>query len=116
MIHARIAALRREYLYEVRVWQGTAEDGEPDLMFAFPHKASLLSADRYAQNLGTALWAFLIRGSTLPSEPAERLRIEKCDKASGNETSGALFYAVHTGKTPNQSTRSSDPGFSREIR
>jgi hypothetical protein len=49
-IHARIAALRRTYTYEVRVWQGTAEDGEPDLMFAFPHKASLLAADRYAQD------------------------------------------------------------------
>jgi hypothetical protein len=74
-IHARIAALRCEYTYEIRVWAGTAEDGEPDLMFAFPHKASLLSADRYAQNLGTALWAFLIRDSTLPSKPADRLRI-----------------------------------------
>jgi hypothetical protein len=73
-IHARIAALRRDYTYEVRVWAGTAENGEPDLMFAFPHKASLLSADRYAQNLGTALWAFLIRDRTLPSEPADRLR------------------------------------------
>ena len=73
-VPARIAALRREYLYEVRVWQGTAENGEPDLMFAFPHKASLLAADRYAQNLGAALWCFLIRDLTLPSEPAERLQ------------------------------------------
>jgi hypothetical protein len=74
-IHARIAALRRDYTYEVRVWAGTAEEGEPDLMFAFPHKASLLSADRYAQNLGTALWAIPDSGSAmLPSEPADRLR------------------------------------------
>lgn len=74
-VHARIAALRRGYTYEVRVWEGTAENGEPDLMFAFPCKAPLLSADRYAQNLGTALWAFLIRDRTLPSEPADRLRM-----------------------------------------
>lgn len=74
-VHARIAALRREYLYEVRVWAGTAETPEPDLMFAFPHKEPLLSADRYAQNLATALWAFLIRDRTLPSEPADRLRM-----------------------------------------
>jgi len=74
MIHARIAALSRDYTYEVRVWAGTAENGEPDLMFAFPYQSPLLSADRYAQNLGTALWAFLIRDRTLPSEPAERLR------------------------------------------
>jgi hypothetical protein len=77
-IHARIAALRRDYTYEVRVWAGTA------------------------------------RGFVLPVLGLNRERnsfFEKCDKASGNETSGALFYAVHTGKTPNQSTRSSDPGF-----
>jgi hypothetical protein len=74
MIHARIAALRRQYSYEIRVWQGTAEKGEPELMFAFPHKASLLAADRYAQNLGAALWCFLIRDRTLPCEPAERLQ------------------------------------------
>jgi hypothetical protein len=83
-IHARIAALRREYTYEIRVWQGTAEDGEPDLMFAFPHKASLLASDRYAQNLGTALWAFLIRDRTLPSEPAERLRVMIDDSVLGS--------------------------------